>query len=197
MDIFAFKQINWVTNTLWLLFYSVALLLFLTLFWRGYVEDFKATNVNYRREEILVSETHKQYTTLLAQKNSFEANNTRAISKMHSTLDSGQLSSLFAGSSVKPLKTPAQKNKNVAENRFEVSGMVKNTRELRTMLQSIQNNPYVMEINFPVKFEKTKRGLKYSIGVRAFNTTIPATGGGVGGGGAIPIPPSALPDSVR
>ncbi|MDE6978747.1 MAG: hypothetical protein K2O85_04180 [Helicobacter sp.] len=195
MDIFAFKQINWVTNTLWLLFYTVALLLFLTLYWRGYVEDFKATNVNYRREEILVSETHKQYTTLLAQKNSFEANNTRAINKMHSTLDSKQLAGIFAGSSVKPLKTPTQKNKNVAENRFEVSGVVKNTRELRDMLRSIENNPFVMEINFPVRFEKTKRGLKYSIGVRAFNTTIPESGI-VGRGGAV-IPPSALPDSAR
>ena len=29
MDVFAFKQINWVTNTLWLLFYTLALLLFL------------------------------------------------------------------------------------------------------------------------------------------------------------------------
>ena len=194
MDIFAFKQINWVTNTLWLLFYTVALLLFLTLYWRDYVEEFKATNVNYRREEILVSEIHKQYTTLLAQKNSFEANNTHAISKMHSTLDSKQLTGIFAGSSVKPLKTPTQKNKNVAENRFEVSGVVKNTRELRDMLRSIENNPFVMEINFPVRFEKTKRGLKYSIGVRAFNTTIPESG--MMGSGAL-IPPSALPDSVR
>lgn len=194
MDIFAFKQINWVTNTLWLLFYTVVLLLFLTFYWRDYVEEFKATNVNYRREEILVSEIHKQYTTLLAQKNSFEANNTHAISKMHSTLDSKQLTGIFAGSSVKPLKTPTQKNKNVAENRFEVSGVVKNTRELRDMLRSIENNPFVMEINFPVRFEKTKRGLKYSIGVRAFNTTIPESG--MMGSGAL-IPPSALPDSVR
>ena len=194
MDVFAFKQINWVTNTLWLLFYTLALLLFLTLYWRDYVEEFKATNVNYRREEILVSETHKQYTTLLAQKNSFESNNTRAISKMHSTLDSKQLASIFAGSSVKPLKPPKQQTKGVAENRFEVSGVVKNTRELRDMLRSSENNPFVMEINFPVRFEKTKRGLKYSIGVRAFNTTLPESG--MMGGGAM-IPPSALPDSVR
>ena len=96
---------------------------------------------------------------------------------------------------MKPLKPPTQQTKGVAENRFEVSGVVKNTRELRDMLRSIENNPFVMEINFPVRVEKTKRGLKYSIGVRAFNTTIP--GGGIAGGGGAMIPPSALPDSVR
>lgn len=194
MDMYALKQVNWITNTLWLLFYTIALLAFLAFFWRDYIDDFKKANVNYRREEILVSETHKQYTNVLSQKNGFESQNAQSISKMHSSLGSGQLQNIFSGATVKTLQTPNQKIDNVTESRFQVSGTAKNTKELKEMIAAVQNSPYVMELNFPVKIEKTKAGLKYTIGVRSFNTTLPASGSGFG---TIPIPPSAMPDSIQ
>ncbi len=186
----SFKQIDWVTNTVWLLFYAVSLLLFLAFFWKDYINDFRSQNATYRREEILVSETHKQYISLLTQKNNYEKDHSLVLQKISNPISSSNLQAIFSGSpNIKALENKHPATQGIQESLFQVSGVVKNTQELKKILHTIQNGPYAMEIDFPIEFKKTKKGLQYLIGIKAFSKIDSAYDSF--------IPQEALPDSIQ
>ncbi|RAX58848.1 hypothetical protein CCZ01_01240 [Helicobacter monodelphidis] len=198
----SWKSIDWISNTAWLLFYSVGILLFLSLFWWDYINQYRTINATYRREEVLVQQFYQEYAKITAQKKEYDQQNMQFIAKMNNSLSTSSLQSLMGNSKgVKIQSKAAKQNADILESSFSVSGTVASTKQFRDLIKSLQNSNYALEISFPIKLQSVKGGLKYTIGIKSFTkknaTPMSANPDKAVTQGGITIPASAIPNSTQ
>lgn len=172
------REIDWIRNTLWFLFYVVGVALLFLGWVLPALDDFRRANIEYRKSEFLYNETKKDYDAIDKELRDFKELNAATLEALAQTSDAQVLQNILAGffQDLKVSELSREKRQIGFEvARFVIEGRATNSSLLHRFMDEVSKMGRVVKVDFPVLLKSESNTLFFRAHLELYKSeSIPA-----------------------
>lgn len=156
------QEIDWIRNTLWLIFYIVGVVLLFVGWVAPSLDEFRRANIEYRKADFLYQETEREHERLKEELRLFEETNASNLRRFlhRDTLEDLQalLAPFFSELQLTELARERDKRGfDVLQLRLE--GRAKNAAALLAFMREVSEIERALKLDFPLLLTSESEGL--------------------------------------
>lgn len=159
------KQIDWVRNTVFLLFYIIGVAVFFLLVLKPALDTFKVQNASYRKEEFMLTQIQQKYQEARQNLSEYEQSNATILGALQGSgnISGGVQKLRNSKQSMRNLKVTPEGGPFMEEGysvqRYVVSGQISNLNSLKNAISESTRMGGITKVTFPIQITSDKNGL--------------------------------------